>query len=218
MTEEDAIDFFRDALGVSRETYEKVEYFIALLKEEMQHQNLISAASFDHIWVRHILDSAQLLTPQIFPLDRVQSLQNSATGKRWLDMGSGAGFPGIIIALISDWNVTLLESRARRIDYLERMIEKLDLDASVAGTRAETFDAEPFSVISARAFAPLPKLLRLADKFSTENTLYLLPKGRKAANELLEVTPKWSTMMNIIPSMTDKDAGILVGTVKKGAS
>ncbi len=214
MTEEDAQIILRDQLHVSRETFERIVYFIALLTEEMQSQNLISASSLDHIWVRHILDSAQLVAPHILSDEKRVQLHNDIGGKRWLDMGSGAGFPGIIIALISDWQVTLLESRTRRIEYLERMVEKLDLDASVAGARAEVFEAEPYSVISARAFAPLPKTLRLAAPFSTANTQYILPKGRNARNELLEIEGKWSNSMKIIPSMTDSDAGILVGTVE----
>lgn len=217
MTEEEAKAIIGDQYCVSRETFERIEYFVALLTEEMQHQNLISASSLDYIWVRHILDSAQLLSPAIFPDDKKSALQQGPTGKRWLDMGSGAGFPGIIIALLSDWQVTLLESRRRRFEYLDRIIEKLDLDASVAGARAEVFEAQPYSVISARAFAPLPKTLRLAAPFSTKDSLYIMPKGRTAQNELLEVGQKWSNSMKIIPSITDPNAGILVGTVR-GAS
>ena len=212
MTEEDARLILRDSFDVSRETLERIELFIALLKEEMEHQNLISKSSLDHIWVRHILDSAQLLN--FISEEKAAELRAGVTGNRWLDMGSGAGFPGIIIALMSDWHVVLLESRARRIAYLEKMIDALDLNASVAGVRAEVFDAEPFSIISARASAPLPKLLRLSKPFSTRNTLYLLPKGRNAANELLEVKQKSSYNIEIKPSITDEDAGILVGTVR----
>lgn len=205
-----------ERFAVSRETLEKIELYIELLKAEMQNQNLISAASLNDIWSRHILDSAQLLSPDIFPIKKAEGLRSSGTGKSWLDLGSGAGFPGIIISLMSDWNVTLLESRARRIEFLENMIDALDLDAEVAGAKAETYDGAKFSVISARAFAPLPKLLRLAAPFSTRKTLYLLPKGRNAAKELLEVRQKWSTV-KIIPSMTDNEAGILVGTVRGAA-
>lgn len=205
-----------EQFSVSRETLDKIELYIELLKAEMLNQNLISASTLDDIWSRHILDSAQLLSPQVFAPEKAMGLQSSATGKSWLDMGSGAGFPGIIISLMSNWNVTLLESRARRIEFLENIIDALDIDASVAGVKAEAYDGAKFSVISARAFAPLPKLLRLAAPFSTRKTLYILPKGRNAEKELLEVRPKWSTV-KIVASMTDHDAGILVGTVR-GAS
>ncbi len=216
MTEEEAQTILQDQFNVSRETYERIVYFIALLTEEMQHQNLISASTLEHIWVRHILDSAQLLSPHILSDEKTLELHQGIGGRRWLDMGSGAGFPGIIIALLSDWQVTLLESRTRRIEYLQHMVEKLDLDASVAGARAEVFEADPYSVISARAFAPLDKTLHLATPFSTVHTYYILPKGKNARKELLEINQKWSNSMKIIPSITDNDAGILVGTV--GAS
>ncbi len=215
MTEDDARAILSEEFNVSRETIEKINIYIEMLKQEMQNQNLISAASLGFIWVRHILDSAQLLHPEIFSAEKAKGLQTSATGASWLDMGSGAGFPGIIIALMSNWNVTLLESRSRRAGFLQSVIDALDLDAIVACSRAETYDSHKFSVISARAFAPLPKLLRLAAPFSTRKTQYLLPKGRNAENELLEVRKKWSTKIKIIPSMTDSEAGILVGTVKQ---
>ncbi len=215
MTEDEAKAILSIAFNVSRETLEKINLYIEMLKKEMQNQNLISAASLDHIWARHILDSAQLLHADIFPAEKANGLQSSGTGASWLDMGSGAGFPGIIIAIMSNWNVTLLESRTRRAAFLQSVIDALDLDASVACAKAETYDGDKFSVISARAFAPLPKLLRLASPFSTRKTQYLLPKGRNAENELLEVRKKWSTKMKVIPSMTDSEAGILVGTVKQ---
>lgn len=215
MIEDEAKIILSEKFHVSRETMAKINLYIEILKKEMQNQNLISASSLDHIWVRHILDSAQLLSPEIFPTEKAKGLQSSGTGKSWLDMGSGAGFPGIIIAIMSDWNVTLLESRTRRAAFLQSIIESLDLDANVACARAETYDGDKFSVISARAFAPLPKLLRLASPFSTRKTQYLLPKGRNAENELLEVRKKWSTKMKVISSMTDSEAGILVGTVKQ---
>lgn len=216
MTEHDVKIILRDQFDVSRETLAKIEHYIEMLKSEMRHQNLISASSLDDIWSRHILDSAQLLSPTLFPTEKAKGLQFSATGKSWLDMGSGAGFPGIIISILSDWNVTLLESRARRIEFLQSVVDALDLDASVAAAKAESYDGAKFSVISARAFAPLPKLLRLAAPFSSRKTLYLLPKGRNAQKELLEVRQKWSNV-KIIPSMTDSEAGIIVGTIR-GAS
>lgn len=216
MTEHDVKIILRDQFDVSRETLAKIEHYIEMLKSEMRHQNLISASSLDDIWSRHILDSAQLLSPALFPTEKAKGLQFSATGKSWLDMGSGAGFPGIIISILSDWNVTLLESRARRIEFLQSVVDALDLDASVAAAKAESYDGAKFSVISARAFAPLPKLLRLAAPFSSRKTLYLLPKGRNAQKELLEVRQKWSNV-KIIPSMTDSEAGIIVGTIR-GAS
>jgi 16S rRNA (guanine527-N7)-methyltransferase len=202
VTEEEAKRWLNDNLDVSRETWERLESFVAFLQQEASQQNLISAATMDHIWSRHVVDSAQLLkfAPEAGP---------------WLDLGSGAGFPGIIIALLSSHPIILVESRGRRIDYLNRAIRLLDLEDSttVAGMAVERLETAPHSVISARAFAPLPKLLDFSLRFSTQKTLWLLPKGRNAVNELDEAAKAWDFDFSVEKSVTDDDAGILVGRV-----
>ena len=162
---------------------------------------MISASTLDHIWDRHIVDSAQLL--RFCP----------TAPQTWIDLGSGAGFPGIVVALLSDHQVTLVESRGRRIDYLQRAIALLDLEArvTVAGMPLERVETAPYSVISARAFAPLGRLFELAARFSTNKTLWLLPKGRNAAKEWDEVQSVWKGDLRIESSVTDAEAGILVG-------
>jgi 16S rRNA (guanine527-N7)-methyltransferase len=202
MTEDEARGWLNVNLDVPRETWARLEDFIAFLREEAAQQNLISAATLDHIWTRHVVDSAQLL--RFAP----------AEGE-WLDLGSGAGFPGLIIALLSNHRVTLVESRAKRIDYLNRAIARLDIDgrARVAGMPVERFETDPYSVISARAFAPLPRLLDLSQRFSTQKTLWLLPKGRNAVNELEEARKTWNFDFTVENSVTDDEAGILVGRV-----
>lgn len=206
MTEEEARVWLRDKLSVSRETEERLEAFIAFLRVEMQTQNLISASTADSIWTRHIVDSAQLLA--LLPGD-----QDQAGG--WIDLGSGAGFPGLVVAIISNWSVTLVESRAKRIDYLYRAAEKLGLQSQVniEGSALERVETAPFSVISARAFAPLPRLFGLAQRFSTDKTFWLLPKGRNAAKEWEEAKRDWNGDFRIVPSVTDDEAGILVGSL-----
>jgi 16S rRNA (guanine527-N7)-methyltransferase len=166
---------------------------------------LISASTLDHIWSRHIVDSAQLL---LFT-------DTSAPPSNWLDLGSGAGFPGLVIALLTNHHVTLVESRARRIDYLQRAVEMLDLThrVKVAGVTLERLETAPFSVISARAFAPLPKLFDLAARFAANNTLWLLPKGRNAKAEWEGAQALWDGNFQVMDSVTDQEAGILVGTL-----
>jgi 16S rRNA (guanine527-N7)-methyltransferase len=200
MTEEGAKAWLKDNLDVSRETWERLESFVAFLTREAEQQNLISAATIDHIWSRHIVDSAQLL-------------RFAPDSGAWLDLGSGAGLPGIVVALLSPRPVTLVESRGRRIDYLNRAIRLLDLEGSttVAGMPVERLETAPYSVISARAFAPLPKLLDLSQRFSTQKTLWLLPKGRNAVKELHEAHGRWNLDFAVEPSVTDSEAGILVG-------
>ena len=102
---------------VSRETFEKLEAYISLLREESERQNLVSAATLDHIWDRHILDSAQLLRFE------------PGSGASWVDIGSGAGLPGIVIACLTDGPVTLVEPRRLRADFLHKVTESLQLGA-----------------------------------------------------------------------------------------
>jgi 16S rRNA (guanine527-N7)-methyltransferase len=201
VTEEEARKWLWDNFPVSRETEEKLEAFVAFLKREAESQNLISASTFDHIWDRHIVDSAQLL--RFCPSEPVS----------WIDLGSGAGFPGIVAALLSGHEMTLVESRGRRIDYLQRAIALLELEGRVciAGMPLERVETAPYSVISARAFAPLDRLFELAARFSTNKTLWLLPKGRNAAKEWEGIQPIWRGEFRIESSVTDPEAGILVG-------
>ena len=203
MTEIEAIAWLQEQLNVSRETLDALDTFVAFLKLEAESQNLISASTLDHIWSRHIVDSAQLLLFTDAP----------AAQTHWLDLGSGAGFPGLVIALLTNYRVTLVESRARRIDYLQRAVEMLDLThrVNVAGVTLERLETAPYSVISARAFAPLPKLFDLAARFATNNTLWLLPKGRNAKAEWDSAHAVWDGEFRIMDSVTDQEAGILVG-------
>ena len=182
---------------------ERLEVLIAELLAENQRQNLISRPSEAQVWQRHIADSAQLL--RFVPRE---------TSGAWLDLGTGAGFPGLVIAAIEpEREVVLVESRARRVEWLERMTEKLALPlCRVEGKRLELVEPFPARVISARAFAPLPKLLKLSAPFSTKATTYLLPKGRSAAQELESIPAKIRRMFHVEHSLTDAEAGIIVST------
>ncbi|MFN9377133.1 MAG: 16S rRNA (guanine(527)-N(7))-methyltransferase RsmG [Novosphingobium sp.] len=187
---------------------ERIERLIALLVEENARQNLVAAASLPLVWQRHIADSAQLL-PHV-PRE---------TSSSWLDLGTGAGFPGLVIAALRpDCEVVMVESRARRIEWLERARIALGLEwAQVVGARLEQVESRPFRVISARAFAPLVRLLDLSARFSTKDTLYLLPKGRSAQQELSELKG-WNHLYHEEQSLTDPEAGVIVGQLlgKKG--
>ncbi|MBV1918502.1 MAG: 16S rRNA (guanine(527)-N(7))-methyltransferase RsmG [Sphingomonadaceae bacterium] len=187
-----------DALAMQR-----LERLVALLAEENAHQNLVSQASLAQVWRRHIADSAQLLTH--VPCE---------ISSPWLDLGTGAGFPGLVIAALRpDLQVLMVESRAKRAEWLERARIEMGLDqAQVLGVRLEQLDSRKIGVISARAFAPLDKLLRLSSRFSTEATIWLLPKGRSAAQELDELRG-WRHMFHVEQSLTDPDAGIIVGNL-----
>lgn len=187
---------------------DRIEQLIALLVEENARQNLVAAASLPLVWQRHIADSAQLL-PHV-PRE---------TSSPWLDLGTGAGFPGLVIAALRpDCEVVMVESRARRIEWLERARIALGLErARVEGTRLEQVETRSFRVISARAFAPLVRLLDLSARFSTKDTLYLLPKGRSAQQELSELAG-WNHLFHVEQSLTDPEAGVIIGQLlgKKG--
>lgn len=185
---------------------ERLECLVAMLAEENGRQNLVSAASLDQVWLRHIVDSAQLLAHV-----------SRGTWARWMDLGTGAGFPGLVIAALRpDREVIMVESRARRVEWLNRALVAMGLDkAWVAGQRLELVETMKADVISARAFAPLEKLLTLSARFSTSDTMFLLPKGRSAQQELDDLRT-WRHVFHVEQSLTDPQAGIIVGTLVGG--
>jgi 16S rRNA (guanine527-N7)-methyltransferase len=184
---------------VSRETFEKLEGYVALLKEENQRQNLISRATLDPIWDRHILDSAQLVRFE------------PRAGASWVDIGSGAGLPGIVIACLVDGPVTLVEPRRLRADFLHKAVEALELNAGVLAVKAERVEGR-FDVICARAVARLEDLLEISLHLSTRNSVWVLPKGRNAERELADARRAWQGAFHVERSVTDADSWIVVGT------
>ncbi len=202
-TEADACTWLEARPEFNAEARARLECLVAMLGEENQRQNLVSAASLEQVWLRHIVDSAQLLAH--VPRE---------TGKPWFDLGTGAGFPGLVIAALRpETEVIMVESRARRIEWLERARIAMGLDnARVAGQRLELVETREAGVISARAFAPLQRLLELSSRFSTGDTVWVLPKGRSAQQELDDLR-KWRHVFHVEQSLTDPQAGIIVGTL-----
>ena len=201
MNEAEAKAWLTDTLNVSRETYDRLDHLRTLVIDEAQRQNLVSAASIAHFWARHIVDSAQLLP-----------LAHQATPGAWLDLGTGAGFPGMVLAILSERPIILVESRRKRFEFLGETARTLGLPhVSVHGARLESLETRTVSVISARAFAPLPKLLDLAIRFSRNETLWLLPKGQSAQDELALIDQTWHGKFHVNRSITDENAAILIG-------
>jgi 16S rRNA (guanine527-N7)-methyltransferase len=192
----------RALLDVPRETIERLEVFEALLRSENERQNLVSRSSLDSLWQRHILDSAQLA--------RFASL----TARSWLDLGTGAGFPGLMVPLFHASPVTLVESRRLRADFLRTAASALGVSerVEIVCARLETVADRKFDVITARAFAPLAKLLDIAERFSTSDTCWILPKGRNAKSELDAARSSWQGDFRLEPSLTDAEAQIVVAT------
>ncbi len=200
MNDEEARSWVKASFDVSRETLAALDRFVAFLRAEAGRQNLISAATLDHIWNRHIADSAQLL----------RFVSDSAAS--WIDLGSGAGFPGLIVAALHPGPVTLVEERRLRVDFLQHAAGVLGVDVEIVAAKAERLPARPFDVISARAFAPLARLLDLGTRFSTEKSLWVLPKGRSAESELEAVHASWQGEFRLEPSLTDADARIILAS------
>jgi 16S rRNA (guanine527-N7)-methyltransferase len=190
--------------SVSRETVARLERFATLLAAANDRQNLVAASTLGAaFWVRHLADSAQLL-----PLA-------PAAGGRWVDLGSGPGLPGVVIAILAPhWQITLVESRRLRCEFLREAVVALGLEAqiTVAQQRVEAHSGTPYDVISARAYAPLPDLLQSARHLAQKTTVWLLPKGKNAVNELSTVPEAWQNRFHVEPSRTDSEAGILIGT------
>ncbi len=178
---------------------EKLETYVALLTAENVRQNLVSASTLANVWDRHILDSAQLVRYQ--PADRAS----------WVDLGSGAGLPGIVIACLVEGPVTLVEPRRLRADFLHKAVELLHLKVIVRAEKAERVGGT-FDVITARALAPLPKLLEISHHLSTRKTVWALPKGRSAPTELAEARRAWQGAVHVERSVTDADSFVIVGT------
>jgi 16S rRNA (guanine527-N7)-methyltransferase len=206
--EAEACDWLRTLPECDTVAMERLEQLGALLAEENDRQNLVSASSLGEMWLRHMADSAQLLTH--VPRE---------TSSPWLDLGTGAGFPGLVIAALRpECEVVMVESRGLRAEWLERAGAAMGLsNVIVIAERLEKVETRQFCVISARAFAPLDRLLKLSARFSTETTHWLLPKGRSAQHELAELRG-WNHMFHVKQSLTDAEAGVITGHLlgKKG--
>jgi len=185
--------------NVSRETFEKLDAYVALVKEQGARQNLISASTLDSVWDRHIVDSAQLVRFEPY------------AGASWIDLGSGAGLPGIVIACLVEGHVALVEPRRLRVEFLHKVAERLELRVAIHAVKAERVRGS-FDVITARALSPLPGLLEISHHLSTRKTIWVLPKGRSAARELADAQRAWQGAFHVEHSVTDAGSLIVVGT------
>ena len=185
--------------NVSRETFEKLKAYEALLKEESGRQNLVSASTLASLWDRHILDSAQLVRFEPF------------AGSSWADIGSGAGLPGIVIGCIVEGPVAMIEPRRLRAEFLHKLCESLALNATVHLARAQRAEGK-YDAITARAVARLTQMLEISAHLSTRKTVWALPKGRGALAELVEARQSWQGVYHVEQSVTDADSQIVVAT------
>lgn len=193
-----------DHLNIGPNAFDRLACFASALIEENARQNLIAAASASELWWRHIVDSAQLLG----------FARNMQPGNGpWVDLGTGAGFPGLIIGILDEQRPMLLvEERRRRVDWLTWIAAELQLaHVTVVGSSVEKMSNPASAIISARAFAPMSKLLRLSARLSTPQTIWLLPKGERALQEVEELPEDVRAMFHVKQSITHPAAGIVLG-------
>jgi 16S rRNA (guanine527-N7)-methyltransferase len=201
MTETEAQHWLAERGWWDSPAADKLRRFVELVLEEADRQNLISAGSREHIWARHIVDSAQLL--QLAPRDSEEGL--------WIDLGAGAGFPGLVIACLRDAPIKLIEMRPLRVAFLEHCAEQLGLShVNVVPMKVEKASNDSKArIISARAYAPLDRLLRSAIHLADEKTVWLLPKGRSGEKELENVGAGWQATFHVEHSITDPESVIV---------
>lgn len=169
-----------------------------MVVQENGRQNLIAPATEATIWSRHLLDSAQLVTWK-------------GSARSWLDIGTGAGFPGMVVALIADLPVTLVEPRTRRVEFLTNAVASLGLaHVTIVRGRVEALPAAPYDVISARAVAPLESLLAMTTHVRTAATRLIFPRGRSGAGEIATARQRWQGMFHVEHSVTDPESLIVI--------
>ena len=187
---------------VSRETEFRLRQFVALVEKWTARINLVSPSSLENIWSRHVLDSAQLYryTPD--------------NALHWADLGSGAGFPGMVICILAQdrpipLQVTLVESDLRKATLLRTAARELGINPQIISSRIEQMPSIQADVLSARALAALPALLGYADRHLSKKGVGLFPKGRTAGDEITASRALWRFDLTSHPSMTDPEARVL---------
>jgi 16S rRNA (guanine527-N7)-methyltransferase len=217
---------FAAVFDVSRETLARLETYETLLRQWQKAVNLVAARSLEAVWQRHFADSAQLVAL-------------APAARSWLDLGSGAGFPGLVVAILlaegtrarpptsppcpgepvgptpvpQSGRVTLIESDSRKAAFLGVVARQTGIAVDILSIRIETCATQsrvaPPDVVTARALAPLDKLLSLAAPFLSPRTVGLFPKGREAAKEVETARQAWTFTSELIPSSTDAEAHIV---------
>lgn len=206
--EDDAHRFIQQGWG--DEAFALCAAFVEELRQENERQNLVSAASLDSVWVRHVADSAQFLC-------------HAPEGwTNWIDIGTGAGFPGLVIALLHPHRtVVLVEPRRLRAEWLRAIVRQFDLKhCRVEERRAEALPDASYDVVSARAVASLTELLRLTARLGQPDCCWIFAKGRNLAAERAALPPSLarSFMFHVKHSLTAPDANLIVCTRAKDRS
>jgi len=184
-------DFQRET-GVSRETLELLSRYVEMLKDWNSRHNLVAESTMPEVWHRHVFDSAQL--EPLIP----------AEAWTLADLGSGAGFPGLVLAIMrrDRMMMTLYEATKKKADFLTAVAEELSLPVTIKNSRIEAAEQQYFDIVTARAFAGLEALLDYAHRFTGPKTICLFLKGQKLAEELTGAQRRWNMRLKTVPSKT----------------
>ncbi len=188
---------FAEIVVVSRETLSRLEAYAALLTRWSERINLVGRDTIADLWRRHMLDAAQLrpLVP-----DHARSL---------IDLGSGAGFPGLVLAILGVPGVELVEADSRKAAFLREAARVAEVGVTIRPCRIAAVPPHPVDVVSARALAPLDRLLGLAQPFLGPDTVCLFPKGERAEQELTAARKSWTMSASLHQSIADPRGVVL---------
>lgn len=188
---------FAERVDVSRETLERLTVYLELLRRWQRAINLVGPATLADPWRRHFLDSAQL------------AAHIPAAAECLVDLGSGAGFPGMVLAVMGVRGVHLIESDRRKVQFLREVARATEVAVVVHAARIEEMPGWPADVITSRALAPLPRLLELGEHFLASDTVCLFLKGRSGERELTEARVSWHMVSEIFPSLSEPTGIVL---------
>lgn len=188
---------FAELIPVSRETLSRLEVYATLLTQWSARINLVGRDTLRDLWRRHMLDSAQLrpLVP-----DSTRCL---------IDLGSGAGFPGLVLAILGVSGIELVEADTRRCAFLREVARITEAQVAIRACRIQAVPPQPVDVVTARACAPLDRLLDLAEPFLAPDTLCLFPKGQRFEEELTLAREGWTMSVSVEQSLSDRRGVIL---------
>lgn len=199
-------DDFIQKTGVSRETFEKFQLYADMLEKWQKSINLVSNSTLSDKWRRHFYDSAQL----------IEHIKTSDKALKILDLGSGAGFPGLVISLLGAGEVHLVEGVGKKCSFMKQVVQKTNMNAIVHNERIEQMVVFPVDLITSRACADLDKLLELTFPFMTDYTECLFLKGEKSGDEIKHASKKWCFDIKKIPSKSEESGMILqLSNIKK---
>lgn len=193
---------FAQRFGVSRETCARLERYLVLLSDWNTRINLVGKDTIPDAWSRHLADSVQLL------------FLASPSARTWIDLGAGAGLPGLPVAIVAAelaprLDMTLVEADRRKVAFLQTVNADLGLGVAIDPRRIETIPPRTYDVVSARALAPLDRLCALSHRFKHPGTVFLFPKGARLDSELTEAERHWHIRSERLPSRTQSESAIL---------